>query len=279
MEADMIIKQLLNNNALIALNEKQEEVIVIGTGLGFKRKVGSVVDESKVQKTFVLKNNSKLGELISAVPIEYLEATEKIVHHTEETYDIKMDDSIYLILTEHIYFSLMRLKQGLALDNPFLEEMKSFYKTEYAAAEFARTVLKDMFQIMIPEEEIAYIAMHILETSTHITSIATGDILKIVDTVMAEILDIYGGRIKKDSLSYSRMLAHVKYFAKRFYENRENLNEDEKLNQILRKSFHKEYCCIEKISKKMKKVHEREMTEAEKMYLVLHLRNCLELND
>lgn len=275
----MIIKQLLNNNAIIAVDENQEEVIVIGTGLGFKCKVGTMVDESKIQKTFVLKEHSKLGELVSAVPIEYLEAVEKIVHHTESGYEIKMDDSIYLILTEHIYFALMRLKQGVTLDNPFLQEIKSFYKKEYEAAEFARGILDEMFQVAISEEEIGYIAMHILETSNHTTSIATSDILKIVDTVMAIILDKYGDKIKKDSLSYNRMLAHVKYFAKRFYENRENPNDNDELYHLLQKSFKKEYRCIETVSKKMKKLHDREMTDAEKMYLVLHLRNCLELND
>lgn len=275
----MIIKQLLNNNTIIALNERQEEIIVIGTGLGFKGKAGSMVDESKIQKTFVLKNDSKLGELVSTVPIEYLEAAEKIVHHAKDAFAIEMDDSIYLILTEHIYFAIMRLKEGLTLDNPFLQEVKSFYKTEYHAAEFARSVLEDMFRITIPEEEIAYIAMHILETSNHITSIATNDILKIVDTVMNVILGGYGDRIKRDSLSYNRMLAHVKYFAKRFQENKENPNEDEKLHQFVRKSFGREYRCIKEVSKKMKQFHGREMTEAEKMYLVFHLRNCLELSD
>lgn len=275
----MIIKQLLNNNAIIAVNEKQEEVIVIGTGLGFKRKVGTVVEESKIQKIFVLKGNSKLEELVSAIPIEYLEAVEKIVHHAENVYDLKMDESIYLILTEHIYFAIKRLKQGVALDNPFLQEMKNFYKLEYEAAEFARIILDEMFQITIPEEEIAYIAMHILETSNNMTSIATSDILKIVDTVMAVILKKYGNKIKKDSFSYNRMLTHVKYFAKRFYENKENQTEDKELNQLVYESFNKEYSCIEEVSKKMKKFHEREMTKAEKIYLVLHLRNCLELND
>lgn len=275
----MIIKQLLNNNTVIALNEKQEEIIVIGTGLGFKRKVGTPVDETKIQKTFVLKDNSKLENLMAEIPIEYLEAVEKIVHHTEEKYDIKMDESIYLILTEHIYFALDRLRQGLKLDNPFLQEMKNFYKKEYQAAKYARIVLESMFHIIIPDEEIGYIAMHIVETSNHLTSIETSDILKIVNDVMKVIQEKYRDKIKKDSLSYNRMLTHVKYFAKRFYENKENLDSDEELNQILRKSFEEEYCCIENISRKLEKTHERGMTEAEKMYLVIHLRNCLELKD
>ena len=275
----MIIKQLLNNNAIIAVDEKQDEVIVIGTGLGFKSKVGTKVDESKIQKTFVLKEHSKLGEIVSAIPVEYLEAVERIVNHTENNYGIKMDDNIYLILTEHIYFAIMRLQQGLILDNPFLTDIKSFYKKEYEAAEFAKGILDEMFQVTIPEEEIGYIAMHILETSNHMTSIETSDILKIVDMVMSVILDKHGDRIKIDSLSYNRMLAHVKYFAKRFYENKENPNENVELSELLHKSFKKEYRCIETVSKTMKKIYGREMTDAEKMYLVLHLRNCLELND
>ena len=36
----MIITKPLNNNVVMAKNNKQEEVIVVGTGIGFHKKAG-----------------------------------------------------------------------------------------------------------------------------------------------------------------------------------------------------------------------------------------------
>lgn len=38
----MIIKKVLNNNVLISLDDQQQEVIVMGRGIGYQKKVVTV---------------------------------------------------------------------------------------------------------------------------------------------------------------------------------------------------------------------------------------------
>ena len=57
----MRLKKAFNNNALLALDENEEEVIVMGKGIAFGKKSGDRIDESLIQKKFVF-DKSELNE-------------------------------------------------------------------------------------------------------------------------------------------------------------------------------------------------------------------------
>ena len=46
----MKIAKILNNNVVITLNDHQEETVVMGRGIGFKKKAGDSIDESLIEK-------------------------------------------------------------------------------------------------------------------------------------------------------------------------------------------------------------------------------------
>lgn len=70
------IVQPLNNNVVMGYDRKKGEVIIIGTGIGFRAKKGDQVDESKIQKMFITGENKQLLEMIGAIPPEYFELVE-----------------------------------------------------------------------------------------------------------------------------------------------------------------------------------------------------------
>ena len=51
------IVQPLNNNVVMGYDRKKGEVIIIGTGIGFRAKKGDQVDQSKIQKMFITGEN------------------------------------------------------------------------------------------------------------------------------------------------------------------------------------------------------------------------------
>ena len=90
----MKITKLLNNNAIIAMNHGKE-VIIIGTGVGFKAKIGDKVDNDKIQKVFSLNDNAnRLLELIKEIPDVYLEITEMIIAYGKK----KMSNSLIVYI-------------------------------------------------------------------------------------------------------------------------------------------------------------------------------------
>lgn len=72
----MKIKKVFNNNVLLAEDDRQLEMILLGVGIAFQRKAGDDVDLSKVDKKFVMESDDtkqKFVELLRDVPINHLE--------------------------------------------------------------------------------------------------------------------------------------------------------------------------------------------------------------
>lgn len=71
------------------------------------------------------------------------------------------DDELVEGLTTHLVPSYFRIRYGLPIRNPLLQEMKENHREIYLAAEKACEVFSQATGLVMPEEEIAYIAMHI----------------------------------------------------------------------------------------------------------------------
>lgn len=50
----MIINKVINNNVLSTHDENNREIVLMGKGIGFQKKVGDEVAEDKIEKKFVL---------------------------------------------------------------------------------------------------------------------------------------------------------------------------------------------------------------------------------
>jgi beta-glucoside operon transcriptional antiterminator len=274
----MKVKKALNNNVVIAFEPKRGEIVVMGTGIGFHAKQGDLIDESKIQKIFTESENKKLIELIEQIPASYLELTEKIVTHSTQTYQMKLQEGIYLLLTDHIYFALKRIQEGWDIDNPFLIDIKHFYKEEYQIGLYAKEEIKRMYQVEIPETEVGYISMHIVQSRFNQDRKDFTKIFQVINTSV-DFLKENLPSVEEDTLSYMRMINHVKHFAKRYVENKENDTKDNTLSEIIQGAFKEEVNCVNKLSKLLLKEFGREITVSEKNYLVLHLRNCKEILD
>ena len=78
---------MINNNVVCALNERHQERILIGKGIGFQKKPGDEVDKGKAEKEYILKSKSVLGKLnalLAQVPSEYMEICQDIVTYANE---------------------------------------------------------------------------------------------------------------------------------------------------------------------------------------------------
>lgn len=49
----MKILKIINNNVVSACDEKGKEIVVMGKGLGFGKKSGDILDELKIEKSFL----------------------------------------------------------------------------------------------------------------------------------------------------------------------------------------------------------------------------------
>lgn len=98
----------------------------MGVGLGFGKKPGDNVDESKIMKIFDLSNpaiNKNFMELINDIPIDVIEVSEKIISNIKLEMGEKINDIIYINIIDHINSSLKRYKEGIVITNNLLPEI------------------------------------------------------------------------------------------------------------------------------------------------------------
>ena len=116
----MIIDQVFNNNVVLtSVNGK--EAVLWGTGIGYKKKKGDLIDDSKIQKKFVLEDEKQSKELVSVFEMisqEEIDLVLEIVDDAVEEMNLKISPSIYASLADHIHYVIERTKQNVTLKCP-----------------------------------------------------------------------------------------------------------------------------------------------------------------
>lgn len=274
----MEIVRIYNNNVVVTYNVDGEEAIAIGRGLAFQKKPGDTLDEAKIEKIFLLKDKtimSKLEKLVQDIPSVYLTISEEIVHMIHVSSDIKVNENIYITLTDHISASLEREKNNIICENPLLMEIKQFYKKEFELAKMSAEIIKRHVNIQISEEEMGFITLHIVNASMNQRADNTLKSIQLIRDIIQIAERFFDITMDKESLRYDRFIRHLQFLARRLLEEEILKPEDDFLYTLGRTSYPKAFACAEEISTYIKLNYKKQITNAEKGYLVYHIINVL----
>ena len=125
----MIINKVINNNVLSTHDENNREIVLMGKGIGFQKKVGDEVAEDKIEKRFVLDSEDEVGkfsELIEMIPHNYLNLSVDIISYAQQVMPKRLSPSIYISLTDHINFLLERSPKENYLKILYLMRLRAF---------------------------------------------------------------------------------------------------------------------------------------------------------
>lgn len=274
----MEIRKILNNNAVVAMKDGQE-VIVIGRGVAYNKRVGDEIDGSTVEKVFTLENeemNKKYKALIADMPIEYLQLSERIVTYATLKLGKQLNESLYIHLTDHIHFAVERTRSGMTIKNGLLWETKQLYKDEYEIGLEALNMILDQFGVILPEDEAGFLALHIVNAGMN----EEMPVVKKMTKIMQEILTIikYHFKIEFDenSLSYYRFITHLKFFAQRLVKGTHyNRDQFEEMLEVIREKYAEAYGCALKIRKFVENQYRYQLSDEELMYLTIHIHRVV----
>lgn len=269
----MKIAKVINNNVISVIQDNQE-LVIMGRGIAFKKRPGDEVDEDRIEKIFKLENQDMAGKfksLLYEVPMEYVKATEEIIQYAKNQLGKKLNDIIYISLTDHIHFAIERQKQGIKIVNPLLWEIKRIYKDEFQIGMKALKMLKEKLKIELPEDEAGFIAMHFVNAELNEEMTDVANMTKIIQDILNIVKYHFKLELDEDSLNYFRFLTHLKFFAQRLINNILLKGNDEDLYEIVKNKHPEAYACTKKIEDYIQKVHGCEITPEEKLYLTIHI--------
>ncbi|WP_035486914.1 PRD domain-containing protein [Alicyclobacillus contaminans] len=214
------IVRALNNNVLVVLTEGREEQILIGKGIGFGAKRGQYIDgtDPRIEKRFSLMtqdNKDHFEQLFSVVAPEVVGVAEELIALTLHVLQRPLHEHIHVALPDHIGFALTRLRGGLNIENPFLDEIRLLYPQEWNIAKTGAEWIAERFGVPIPDEEVGFLTLHI-HSATHERGLSeTVRVTDAVNTAVRAMKHALRAELLKDRLNYTRLVIHLRFAIQR----------------------------------------------------------------
>ncbi len=274
----MEIKQIINNNVVIS-KDNSGEVIVFGKGIGFNGRVGQQIDPSRIEKTYVLQNESidpTLASFLDEIPYDVVKFGVKATDYIIRCSSKKISKRILIPLTDHIYSCIERNDKGIRFDTMLSFNVRYLYKDEYKIAEDIIDMMTSDFGIEADKQEAAFITMHIVnaELDTDIRDIYTAT--EIISLSISTVEEFFNIRLNNDDVNFARFVTHLQFFAKRMVKNT-FLEEDAdiEMNKHINLRYANEYKCAKLIGEKIREKYGYQIEENEYTYLTIHIARLL----
>ncbi|WP_132747774.1 BglG family transcription antiterminator LicT [Scopulibacillus darangshiensis] len=271
----MKIKKIFNNNVALTEDLNQTEMVVMGKGLSFQKKVGDEIDTEKIEKTFITPSESfadKLSELFDDIPYDIMALSKDIIDMANRELHTELNDSLYLSLSDHIHFAVTRSKNGLPIKNALMWEVQKFYKAEHRVARKALDMIKVRTGVSLPEDEAASIALHLFNARQDSSGMEeTMAMTNIVSSVTSIVKYHYGIAFEEESMNYSRFITHLRYFAYRMLRGELNNDHNDALYKQVKMQYPKAYDCAKKVQAYLNNQYNVEMTKDELAYFMIHI--------
>lgn len=275
----MKVLRVINNNVVSCMDTDGRELVVMGRGLGFRAKAGDRLDPASAEKIFRMdtpEEVSRLKDLFSKLPPELLELCNRIIEYAKKATCHRMNESIYLTLTDHIQFALSRTRQGMGLPNPLLTEVRVFYPTEFAVGNYALELIRSELGVKLPEDEAASIALHLVNAEYDSSMNATMHATQVLQP-MVDLLETWPRlQLNHSHLFYDELLVHLKFMAMQAFSHAEREWVGPRLAELVQANFPNEYACAGAITSYVSEKCGNAVPTAEQAYLAVCIhRACI----
>ena len=250
------IIKIFNNNSIAALSDELGDIILTGSGIGFQKKIGDLVDESRIEKTYIFKENGekRIRRGINDIEPIYYEITSLLVSKATEQLNTQFYGEIFLAISDHIAFAIKRKKENIDLPNVVLSETKALYKKEYQLGLWIIKMIKEKTDIQLEEAEAGYIALHLVNFSTKNNAQNTSKIVNFVKDVFDIIEKTMCIKLELDSIDYARLSTHLKFLTERVFRHDigNTIDTTENIRDMLKENIRLSLC-VNRIKKLIQK--------------------------
>lgn len=272
----MLVEKVINNNIVRTHDENDNEILVMGSGLGFKKNPGDPIATEKIEKRYFLKqddNSLNLEALLAEIPLTTLQAANAIVELGEQAFGQSLPANFNITLADHIHFALERQQQGLQIKNNLSWEIKRFYRQEYQIGLQALTIIKNLTQAQLPEDEAAFIAFHFISVTLNDDShLEAQEIIDVIKDITNIIKFQFGMELDEGSLYYERFITHLKFSLYRIFHQEQPADiMAAEIFEILTIKYPKQYQTVLKINDYFQKKYQLQLSQDEISYLTIHL--------
>lgn len=265
------VVKVLNNNGVLAIKmENQTEVIMLGKGIGFGRKVNERFSDAKDAKIYELIRETERGNsfsLIQKIDPIYLEIVGEIIQYAQKELG-EIDENILLPLADHIAFAVKRIENDGVIVNPMTQDIKALFSEEYSVAEHGKNLIWDKIHLVLDEDEIGYIALHIHSARDKEKLSEVMEQTQLIHSCISKIEQEMKIALDPSTTAYNRLLSHMKYMLLRMKKG-EKIELD--MNAYVEHQYPVTYSFSKNICEEMSQKTKLSYTKEEIGYLAIHI--------
>ena len=282
----MKFQKKINNNVAWIIDEHNERLIAMGSGISFGKKVGQEIPLEEIERVFKSDESEKTHtnvfyKAIENISSEVLLLTEEVSNQAAKSLKIpKFDDSHYLALADHLNYALKRSSED-SFDYPenLRWEVKKLYPNEHEAAVDALYYIEKKTGVRLPKSEQTFLTYHFVNAQYDSkVNIQSMQLSSLINRAIEIIQYHYQVRLDQNSVNYIRFITHLRYFILRQinHENEPVPKIDEQLINVVKMNYRKAYQAAEKVGKMISTTQGCEVNNDEVFYLTLHIDRVAE---
>ncbi len=268
--------KVFNNSTVSTIMPDGQEAIVLGKGIGFNQRPGSVIREELIEKVYYVQDEmqTKFLQMLQNVRTDVMEAAQEIIDMAAAD-GFSLSNQATISLIDHINFAMERQQSQLVMPNLLLRETHLLYPKEYALGQRALQIIQRRCGVALPEDEAGYIALHLVTISSDRN--AAYDTLKFVKGTLDIICQYTHLPPDSTNTDMMRLIMHLKFLAQRVFHQStwENQADMDEMYHFLLKRRPKSKKCLDALDSFITQTYHYSLNDQEKFYLLIHLTKML----
>lgn len=265
------ITKVLNHNAVICVTEDaNKEYLIMGKGIGFGKKITERIETNGSETIYSLQSATERGDarkLATSVDPICLEIANEVLDEAERVFQT-IDRDILFPLADHIEYAVKRIQNHEQISNPLTDDIRILFYKEFKVADMIRPIIQKHLGVEMDADEVGYVALHIHSAIQDEKVSQAMQMARAVRECITLVEKEIGKPIDVLSLSYNRLMNHVRNMVARAMHNEQlKLN----MNDYMGIKFPQAFETAKYICDQVGKMLKCSLSEAEIGYLAMHI--------
>ncbi|MEV6196920.1 PRD domain-containing protein [Streptomyces sp. NPDC051920] len=286
--------RVLNNNVVLASDEKDQPVILTGRGIGFSSHQGKPVDPTLIERVFVPADGrdptagsgpdadaDRLAEAMALISGEILEAVVTALEDVGIEGRESTRPTLAIAVADHVAGALDRAARGIVIEYPLRAEVQTLYATEYAQAQLLLQAINEHVTPQLEASEATPLALHLVNAGFVSGDLSfTYTMTGVIQQMLAVIRERYGLDVSHESMNVARFITHVRYLFVRIQQRRQLKGHESTIGKGIRQYYPEATRTAQQLATIVELRLGKQLSEDEVSYLALHVaRMTMEADD
>ena len=270
----MKISRIFNNNSVGAVLPDGREAVLVGPGLGWNKHRGDTVDDSQVEKRYILEGGPEsqgMRSILVALPWEIVELTATIAKRLSGRHGIELSSVVEIGLADHLAAAFGRVDTHTTLSNNLLFETKATYRREFKISLDVLEWTEEITGKRLPLDEAGFITLHLVNAGLTGDMVETQRIASAVAGVMEIVRQWMPLGLPSEQSHVERFLTHLKFVLRRLTENTQLSGSHRNMFEMLKISEPESFDGANRIATYLEQSFGDELSSEEVLDLMIHL--------